>query len=131
MLRFLEVESKWHFLSNTKDKLISFLLSLGVPIYFSWDLLIFWNGVQTTLTIDNVVTYGGFPIENEFFAPSITSLTFANYPELFKIRWPVEFQCGMLMESCKWKSLGVFALCFFEDLSFFYLINICYRLYLN
>ena len=44
------------------------------------------NGVQTTLIADNVVTYGGFPIENEFFAPSITSLTFANHLELFKIR---------------------------------------------
>ena len=31
------------------------------------------------LIADNVVTYGGFPIENEFFAPSITSVTFANY----------------------------------------------------
>ena len=44
------------------------------------------NGMLATLIADNVVTYGGFPIENEFFAPSITSLTFANYPELFKIR---------------------------------------------
>ena len=45
--------------------------------------------MQTTLIVDDVVTYGGVPIENEFFAPSIISLTllvFANYPELFKIR---------------------------------------------
>ena len=56
---------------------------------FSRDLLIYWNGVQTTLIVDNVVTYVGFPIKNEFFAPSIISLAllvFANYPELFKIR---------------------------------------------
>ncbi|KAM3733881.1 hypothetical protein ACB098_11G172100 [Castanea mollissima] len=35
MGRLLEVESKVHFLSNIRDKLISGLLSLRVPIYFS------------------------------------------------------------------------------------------------
>ena len=80
------------------------------------------NGMQTTLIVDDVVTYGGVPIENEFFAPSIISLTllvFANYPELFKIRWPVDSQRGMLMDSCKWKSPGIFALWFLGDVYFF------------
>ena len=79
MLRFLEVKSKLHFLSNIRDKLI--ILAETCPYS--------GNGMQTTLIVDDVVTYGGVPIENEFFAPSIISLTllvFANYPELFKIR---------------------------------------------